>query len=98
MQFSTKKRNLFSPFTNWYFLILLAFITWMVFFDGNDISTQFRLRNKLVSLEEEKIDLKEKIVQTSKELVALRENKEKFAREKYYMKKDNEDVFIIDKK
>jgi len=70
----------------------------MVFFDGNDISTQFRLRNKLVSLEEEKIDLKEKIVQTSKELVALRENKEKFAREKYYMKKDNEDVFIIDKK
>jgi len=70
----------------------------MVFFDSNDISTQFRLRNKLVSLEEEKIDLKEKIVQTSKELVALRENKEKFAREKYYMKKDNEDVFIIDKK
>jgi len=98
MQFLSKNSNIFSPFKNWYFLILLAFVTWMVFFDGNDVSTQLRLKNKLVSLNDEKVDLTEKISQTSKELVALRDNKEKFAREKYYMKKDDEDVFIIDKK
>ena len=57
-----------------------------------------RLKNKLISLDEEKIQLHEKIEQTNKALTALREDKEKFAREKYYMKKDGEDVFIIDKK
>ena len=70
----------------------------MVFFDGNDVGTQMRLKNKLISLDEEKIQLHEKIEQTNKALTALREDKEKFAREKYYMKKDGEDVFIIDKK
>ena len=76
----------------------MAFITWMVFFDGNDIGTQMRLKNKLISLNEEKIQLREKIEQSTNALEALREDKEKFAREKYYMKKDGEDVFIIDKK
>jgi cell division protein FtsB len=76
----------------------MAFVTWMFFFDGNDLGTQMRLKNKLVSLNQEKIQLREKIVQSTNALEALREDKEKFAREKYYMKKDGEDVFIIDKK
>ncbi len=98
MQFSNNSRKWYNPFTNWYFILLAGFVTWMIFFDGNDLSTQLRLTNKLVDLENEKIEIAEKIEQTSSELNALRENKEKFAREKYYMKKDNEDVFIIDKK
>lgn len=98
MNFSNPNRSWLSPFKSWYFLLLIAFVTWMVFFDGNDVGTQMRLKNKLVSLDQEKIQLKEKIEQTTKALVALREDKEKFAREKYYMKKDGEDVFIIDKK
>ncbi len=98
MNFSNPNRFWFNPFKSWHFLILIAFVTWMVFFDGNDIGTQMRLKNKLVSLDQEKIQLKDKIEQTTKALVALREDKEKFAREKYYMKKDGEDVFIIDKK
>ena len=98
MIFSNPNRSWLSPFKSWYFLLLIAFVTWMVFFDGNDVGTQMRLKNKLVSLDQEKIQLKEKIEQTTKALVALREDKEKFAREKYYMKKDGEDVFIIDKK
>ncbi len=98
MIFSNPNRSWLSPFKNWYFLILMAFVTWMVFFDGNDVGTQMRLKNKLISLDHEKIQLREKIEQSTKALVALREDKEKFAREKYYMKKDGEDVFIIDKK
>jgi len=70
----------------------------MFFFDGNGVSTQLRLKNKLVDLQNEKIELKQKIEQNTSALSALREDKEKFAREKYYMKKDDEDVFIIDKK
>ncbi len=98
MNFSNNSRSWYSPLKSWYFLILIAFVTWMVFFDGNDVGTQMRLKNKLISLDEEKIQLHEKIEQTNKALTALREDKEKFAREKYYMKKDGEDVFIIDKK
>ncbi len=98
MQSSHKNKSWFSPFRNWYFVLLIAFVTWMVFFDGNDVSTQLRLKNKLVDLENEKIELREKIEQNTSALSALREDKEKFAREKYYMKKDDEDVFIIDKK
>jgi len=98
MQAPKINKSWFNPFSNWYFLLLVAFVIWMAFFDGNDIGTQLRLNNKIVELENEKIELAEKIDQTSSELKALRDNKEKFAREKYYMRKDNEDVFIIDKK
>lgn len=98
MNLSSPNRSWFSPFKSWYFLILMAFVAWMVFFDGNDVGTQMRLKNKLISLDQEKIQLIEKIDQTTNALAALREDKEKFAREKYYMKKDGEDVFIIDKK
>jgi len=98
MNFSDPNRSWLSPFKSWYFLILIAFVTWMVFFDGNDLGTQMRLKNKLVALDQEKIQLNQKITQTTNALEALREDKEKFAREKYYMKKDGEDVFIIDKK
>jgi len=98
MQASKRKNPWLSPFSNWYFILLVVFVVWMAFFDGNDIGTQLRLNNKIVELENEKIELSEKIDQTTSELKALRDDKEKFAREKYYMKKDNEDVFIIDKK
>ena len=98
MNLSNPNRSWLNPFKSWYFLILAAFVTWMVFFDGNDVGTQMRLNNKLIALDEEKIQLNEKIVQTTNALEALRKDKEKFAREKYYMKKDGEDVFIIDKK
>lgn len=98
MRSTMKNNNWLNPFSNWYFILLVAFIGWIAFFDGNDIGTQLRLSNKIIELENEKIELAEKIDQTKSELQALREDKEKFAREKYYMKKDNEDVFIIDKK
>ena len=70
----------------------------MIFFDGNDIITQIKLRKNLRQLERETNLYQEKIKQVRADKDALLTNKEmleKFAREKYWMKKDNEDIFLI---
>lgn len=85
-------------FKNIYSAILLFFFIWMIFFDANNIFYQFKLSQKLYELEEEKSYYNNEINEVNKlkeELFSTDERKEKFAREKYYMKKDNEDVYII---
>ena len=70
----------------------------MIFFDANNIFYQFKLSQKLNKLEEEKGYYNNeinKVDDLKQELFSTDEKKEKFAREKYYMKKDNEDVFIV---
>jgi len=83
---------------NKYVFTTLAFIVWMLFFDRNDVISQFKLRNKLNQLEEDKSYYKEEIRQDRQNLKLLLTNPktlEKFAREKYLMKKDNEDIYLI---
>jgi len=95
-------RNLYnripSFLKNKYVLTFLLFLVWMIFFDRNDIITQIKLRKNLRQLERETNLYQEKIkqVRTDKdELLTNKETLEKFAREKYWMKKDNEDIFLI---
>jgi len=83
---------------NIYFAIFALYIIWMLFVDTNNIFYQFKLSKKLNELEKQKIYYTEQIEEVEnikEELFSTDEKKEKFAREKYYMKKDNEDVFII---
>lgn len=83
---------------NIYFAILFFFVVWMIFFDANNIFYQFKLSHKLNELEQEKSYYTEEInevYELKEELFSTDEKKEKFAREKYYMKRDNEDVFIV---
>ena len=83
---------------NIYFGILLFFIVWMLFFDANNIFYQFKLSSKVNALQDQKVYYIEEIKEVDElkdELFSTDSKKEKFAREKYYMKKDNEDVFII---
>jgi len=83
---------------NIYFALLAFFIVWMLFFDTNNIFYQFKLSTKVKELEDQKKYYNEEIKEVDElkeELFSTDENKEKFAREKYYMKKDNEDVFIV---
>jgi cell division protein DivIC len=85
-------------FRNFYVITGLIFLTWMLFLDSNDFLSRFKLSAKLRSLENEKAYYEEKIKEVEKdreELFGDRESIEKFAREKYLMKKENEDVFII---
>ena len=83
---------------NFYFLTGVGFLVWMLFFDTNDIYSQYQLRKKLSELESEKKFYNEKITEVNQDREALTKDKElleKFAREKYYMKKEGEDVFVV---
>jgi cell division protein DivIC len=70
----------------------------MVFLDSNDLISRFKMSSKMRSLENEKEYYLEKISEVEKDRMELMTNKvllEKFAREKYLMKKETEDIFII---
>ncbi len=85
-------------FKNKYVLTLLGFIVWLSFFDRNDFLTTYTYHKKLVSLRTEKKYYDDQIIRYSEDLNNLLTNHatmEKYAREKYYMKKDNEEVFLI---
>lgn len=85
-------------FRNFYAVTGFCFLMWMIFLDSNDLISRFRMGSKLRSLENEKEYYQEKIFEVEivrQELTTNKELLEKFAREKYLMKKPTEDVFII---
>jgi cell division protein DivIC len=88
-----------SLLKNKYLLCVLVFAVWMVFFDDRDIiTTQFRYKRELNSLQESKAFFEARIAETRIELGKLQADPvllEKYAREKYHMKRDNEDLYII---
>lgn len=86
------------PFRNKYFLVLALFFFWMIFLDKHDVVTQWKLTRTLNKLEEEKAYYYQQIEQAERDRENLRVNGEKFARERYYLKKPGEDVYIIEDK
>lgn len=91
-------KKLPKAFRNFYIVTGLIFLTWMLFLDSNDFISRYKLTSKLRSLENEKEYYAEKIKEVEKdreELMGNRELLEKFAREKYLMKKETEDIFIV---
>lgn len=85
-------------FRNFYWVAGLSFLVWMLFLDSNDLISRFKLGSKLRTLEKEKQYYQAKIKEVEvdrKELMTNKELLEKFAREKYLMKKEKEDIFII---
>ena len=83
---------------NKYLLTGVFFVVWMLFFDPKDILSDMERREKLNELEKSEQHLKNLISESGTELDQLKNNAqslEKYAREKYMMKKDNEDLFII---
>lgn len=89
---------LFSVLWNKYFISLTGLIVWITFFDKNDFMSQYEMRQKLNQLRSEQqyyIDEIEKSKHDMNELRTHTASLEKFAREKYLMKKDNEEIFVI---
>ncbi len=85
---------------NKYILTLLFFAVWMVFFDDRDIiTTHFRYKKELRNLEDSKTYYQEQIAETRKELEQLKNDPqtlERYARERYRMKRAEEDLYIIE--
>ena len=84
---------------NKYISSVIVFLIWISFFDRNDLLTQWDRKNELQKLETSKAFYEKEIATTKKELMELNNNPailEKFAREKFYLKKPNEEIFIID--
>lgn len=83
---------------NKYVIAILAFVFWMLFFDRNSMINQFRLLSSLHDMEDQKEYYLTELEQDSIALQALKNNPElleRFAREKYLMKKDDEDIYLI---
>lgn len=86
---------------NKYLLTIIGIIVWLLFFDKNDVFSQMELMGKLNKLRADKTYYLAEIKNNRDAIEDLKTNKkslERFAREKYLMKKDNEDVYVIVKK
>ncbi len=83
---------------NKYLIAVLAFLVWLLIFDRNSLVDRVRYIRSRQDMEDEKQYYIERIAEDSRRLNELktdRDNLEKFAREQYLMKKENEDVFVI---
>jgi len=83
---------------NKYILTILIFFFWLLFFDSNNLIDRYKELRKLRQFEKDRIYFTERIDIDSKRLKQLKtsnKNLEKFAREQYYMKKPNEEIFVI---
>jgi cell division protein FtsB len=91
-------KKLPPAFRNFYVVCGALFLFWMTFLDSNDLVTRVKMASKLGDLEDEKEYYNQKIIEVEKDRNELMTNKElleKFAREKYLMRKETEDVFVI---
>lgn len=83
---------------NIYVLTAIGYLIWMLFLDANNIPNQLKTKVKLVRLENEKEYYLQKIDEVNldrEELLSDPELLEKFAREKYLMRKPKEDVYVL---
>lgn len=93
-----RKKKWFGLLTNMYVLVLTVFVIWMLFFDTNSLLIHLELRREIKKLEKQQEFLKQEIANDKKILEKLSdpEELEKFAREHYYLKKNNEEIYIIE--
>ena len=91
-------KNLKKIVRNKYAFRFLLFIFWILLFDTNDLISQVSAKYKLHQLEKQKTYYRADIEEANEQIKELTSNKnslEKFAREQYRMKRDNEEIFLI---
>ena len=84
--------------TNIYLLVSVFFIVWMLFFDTNSFRILWSLESKINHLEQQKKELIHQIDEDRLMIQKLSDSieLEKFGREQYYLKKADEDIFIVE--
>jgi len=93
-----KQHKYFKYILNPYIAVLLAFVVWMFFFDDNSFLFHQEL-NTIIKEKEAEIELYQSEIKEDKKNIRKLKNEdnlENFAREEYYMKKDNEEIYIIE--
>jgi len=81
-----------------YLIISIAFLIWMTFLDTNSLLIHAELNREIKKLKNKRDALSEEILK-DKSLIEKLDNidsLEHYAREKYNLKKENEDIFIIE--
>lgn len=93
-----KNKPIIKFTTNKYVIVVVVFIVWMAFFDENSFLNHIEFNKEIDKLNTEK-EYYQKEIKQDKELIKKLENKqelEKFAREEYHMKKENEEIYLIE--
>tara|TARA_X000000950_G_scaffold118965_1_gene149134 strand:- start:185 stop:496 length:312 start_codon:yes stop_codon:yes gene_type:complete len=100
MKFIEKIKNskFLKFFSNIYILITTVFLIWIIFIDSNSLAVNMKLKSQINELEnkikhlQNEIDQDQKLISNLKNLDSL----EKYGREKHFMKKQNEEIYIIE--
>jgi cell division protein DivIC len=93
-----KKNSVYKILTNTFVMILIPFLIWMLFFDENSYLTHKKFDKEIEDLEGT-ISFYEHKISKDKETIKKLQNSlelERFAREQYLMKKENEEIYIIE--
>jgi len=91
--------SIISILKNKYLIAITVFVVIMLFFDHNNLFEQVQRKQELQELQAKKQHYLNETEKTKKELADLSNNPaaiEKYAREHFQMKRDNEDVFIVE--
>ena len=91
-------KKIYKVIKNKYIITSLVFVIWMMFIDKNNMIAQYKLHKELNDLKDKKEYYIKEIAKDKQATYELNTNiktLEKFGREKYLLKKDNEDIFLI---
>lgn len=93
-----RKNRWFHVLTNLYVMVLTIFVVWMLFFDTNSLLIHRELRKEIKNLEKTQQFLRNEIEKDKKIIEKLSDTNEleKFAREQYYLKKKEEEIYLIE--
>ena len=93
-----KNNRYFKLLSNIYFMTFTIFLFWILFFDSNSILVNLKLQKEINQLKERKAELEDQISIDKKIISSLQniDSLERYAREKLYMKKENEEIYIIE--
>ncbi len=94
-----KSSRWYKIFLNKYLIVGVFFLVWMVFFDQNSYFIHKELDNEIKKLNRDKNYYQEKLVKETIQINRMRRDSneiERIAREKHYLKKESEDVFIVE--
>jgi cell division protein DivIC len=98
LEVTKQKKTWLKIVSNKYLLISLLFAVWMLFLDNYSYMDQRQLNKQIDELQDNKKYYQEEIKKDTQSIKLLKnqDQVEKYAREKYYMKRENEDIYIIE--